>query len=188
MPRSIGRMGDHFQNLFPKLMNVPEAAVIAERVCEWMVAEELILPERSPEPVLGAEGYRPGPAAAQAAGEIYEGFFAMRTNGVEIFAKPTVFYTTDGHGEIDCPRCSSKIPDTIWLDVVDPWIAGESDGCLECPTCASRTAISQLGNMNWGFSSFGLKFWNWPGLLRAETRVALETVTGLELHSNHSKL
>ena len=165
-------MGNLFQNLVAPEIAADQAKTDAERVLAWLIAEEIVTPEMT-DCVLGADlGYPPGPLYAKATGTADPHLLSLRTNGMAIIAKRTVFHSGQGGFELVCSACKSKLqPPDGWGDAVSDWFNQSGSGELACPACgASRPIVEWQHSPPWAFGELGFQFWNWPQFTQAFIR------------------
>ncbi|MFD8234977.1 hypothetical protein ACFV20_24250 [Streptomyces sp. NPDC059696] len=169
-------MGDHFQTIVDLDAGGADAEPLARRVVEWLVAEGIVLAERTDCVLSLPEGYPPGPrwerAVDEAAADDEPG------DGLAVHAVRTVFHGWPGGLEAAvCPRCSTttRLVDDAWSMIDETW-APFSDAIetwsatgaaqVRCPACTRRVP---LGEWAWNdgyfaFAHLGFEFWNWPEL------------------------
>ncbi|MBN0044986.1 hypothetical protein JS756_12875 [Streptomyces actuosus] len=171
-------MGDHFRTVVDLDATPQQAARLAERAVRWLVAEGIVLAERT-DCVLGPPlGHPPGPHWWRAVG-------AARTDrekpfdGLAVYAERTVFHGGQGEPEaVTCPRCraSTRLITDEW-DPIDEVRAlfGDAVGtghrtgteaAVACPACAREVPLTAWGwpDDHFAFGHLGLEFWNWPEL------------------------
>ncbi|MFE9856586.1 hypothetical protein [Streptomyces sp. NPDC005780] len=172
-------MGDYFQTIVDREISAADAAPMAARIVEWLVAEEVVGPDRT-EPVIGSgPGHPPGPRhrAVVDSGGWSE---PWQAGGLEIVTTRTVFDAgqyaeASGAG---CPRCgrTTELRDEeTWDDIPgawDPfaaaeqaWLAG-GDGQVRCTHCRAESPLTDWTGMDGAFAygSLGFTFWGWPDL------------------------
>ncbi|MFE0472043.1 hypothetical protein ACFW2V_10515 [Streptomyces sp. NPDC058947] len=167
-------MGDHFQTIVD-LDASPEAAPrLAERVVDWLVAEGIVLAERTG-CVLGQPlGHPPGPNWARAVAP--EDTRWEPSDGLAVHLGRTVFHGGQGGAEaVTCARCATTtrlvtdewdMIDEAWepfARAIDTW-AGTGAAEVSCPACAHPVPLT---DWTWtddyfAFAHLGLEFWNWP--------------------------
>ncbi|MFF0030560.1 hypothetical protein ACFYS7_20635 [Streptomyces avermitilis] len=96
-------MGDHFQTIVDLDARAGEAPEFAARVVEWLVAEGIVLAERT-DCVLGRPlGHPPGPNWRRAVGENPD---LDPSDGLAVHTRRTAFDAGQGGPEsVTCPRC-----------------------------------------------------------------------------------
>jgi hypothetical protein len=143
-----------------------EADDLAERVLDWLVAAEIVRPERTDCALGEADGgHAPGPAYPSAVKEPYDGFLTQWANGLEIDLGRTVFYGKVREGDrFTCPRCASWLPIEVVVDAADEWADGGAAG-LRCLGCGATAGLNEWHwDSPWAFAMLGFRFWNWPRL------------------------
>ncbi|MFD3379813.1 MULTISPECIES: hypothetical protein [unclassified Streptomyces] len=101
-------MGDHFQTVVDVDATADEARALAARVVEWLVAEGIVLGERT-DCVLGQPlGHPPGPNWQRAVEESPDW---DPWDGLAVHTERTVFDSGQGGPEsVTCPRCETTAP------------------------------------------------------------------------------
>lgn len=167
-------MGDHFQTIVDLQATPRQAAQLAERVVEWLVAEGIVLAERT-DCVLGQPlGHPPGPNWQRAAAPEDAGWDPW--DGLAVYTGRTVFHGGQGEPEaVSCPRCgvTTRLTTDEWDLIEDVWaLFGKAidtwhktgTAQVECPACADSVP---LPDWTWAddwfaFAHLGFEFWNWP--------------------------
>ncbi len=171
-------MGDWFDHYVARALEVPDVIEQAERLTSWLLDNELIEPGLTAAP-LGGEGYRPGRRALEAIANPSD-IYALTTNGVRIVTERTVFFAFDT-SEARCPHCNAEVSSETWEAAIGPWFAGEGPGEVACSECHTQVVLCDLVMDDpWGFSNFGITFWNW-GALDEQWEQRLSTVMGQPL-------
>ncbi|MEU1573798.1 hypothetical protein ABZ519_22085 [Streptomyces collinus] len=169
-------MGDHYQTIVDLDANAAEAEPLARRVVDWLVAEGIVLAERT-DCVLGLPlGHPPGPLwgravhGADADDELWD--------GLAVHTGRTVFHGWPGGLEAAiCPRCSTTTRlvdaacatiDEAWApfgDAIRTWSA-TGTAQVRCPACARRVPLRDWAWTDdyFAFAHLGFEFWNWPEL------------------------
>ena len=159
-------MGDTYQTIVDVRATESEAAGLARRVLGWLVDHGIVVSEPS-DCVLGGEGYAPGTSYFNATRESSSHLLGLRTNGLAIETKRTVFADWENEFELLCDDCSGRF-EFCWDafgDAASEWHGATGPGMLSCPGCGSTRPISA-----WRFEppiAFGclaFTFWNWPQL------------------------
>ncbi|MER5433100.1 hypothetical protein [Streptomyces sp. NPDC002588] len=156
-------MGDSYQVIVDLDVNEAEAPRLAQRVVDGLVAEGVVLAERT-DFLLGA--HPPGPNWHHATADDLK-----PTDGLAVLTGRGVFPSGAGAPEhATCPRCATRTPlDTEgWARVSTAIAAWSETGTAElsCPTCAAATPLPDWtwDDAPFTFGHLGLKFWNWPDL------------------------
>jgi hypothetical protein len=169
-------MGDHYQTIVDLDANAADAEPLARRVVDWLVAEGIVLAERT-DCVLGLPlGYPPGPLWGRAV----DGYDADRQpwDGLAAHTGRTVFHGCPGGLEAAvCPRCSTttRLVDDGWAMIDEAWSPfAEAIGTwsatgaarVRCPACARRVPLRDWAWTDdyFAFAHLGFEFWNWPEL------------------------
>ncbi|GAB2881021.1 hypothetical protein GCM10027074_56630 [Streptomyces deserti] len=195
-------MGDYFQTIVDLDASEDEAARLAQRVVDWLVAEGIVLAERE-DCVLGQPlGHPPGPNWARAAAQ--DDADREPTEGLAVHTGRTVFDGgQDAPEAVTCPRCATTtafdaepydfMPDDegeeppgatgdgLWPHFVTAITAWQETGTatVDCPACAEPVPLPEW---TWADDCFavghlGFEFWNWPELtpeFRARTAELLD--------------
>lgn len=162
-------MGDYFQTIVDPEATGEEALALARRVLDWLVGEQVVVPERT-DCTLGEGGYAPGSAHFKAIASPGVEMLPLRTNGLEITAARTVFFSGPDSFDIVCPACDVRFesPWDGFSDAVGVWYDRSGPGMLVCPGCGMANAVTDWHyDPPFGFGDLGLTFWNWPKLSEA---------------------
>jgi hypothetical protein len=155
-------VSDCFQILADVDATAEEAAGLAESTVAWLVAEGIVLADRT-DCVVGADlGHPPGPGFRLAV-ETYADEVAY--DGLEVRTGRSVFHGVQSWVDrISCPHCGTA---TTWDDIaetVSAWVDTGS-GAHQCGACARPAG---LNDWRWdppmAFGYLGFTFWNWPPL------------------------
>jgi hypothetical protein len=160
-------MGNHFQSIVDPEATEAEAPALADRVLRWLIAEQIVVPERTDCVLSESGGYAPGPAYVKATGAPDVHVLTLRTNGMEVVSTRTVFHSGEGDLELICGTCGSRIEPKQgwWADAVGEWYDRAGPGMLACPVCGiSRPVTEWQHDPPLGFGNLGFTFWNWPML------------------------
>ncbi|WP_031478801.1 hypothetical protein [Streptomyces bicolor] len=169
-------MGDHFQTIVDLEAGPQQAPRLAERVLEWLVAEGIVLAERT-DCVLGPPlGHPPGPNWQRAVGP--DDADGDPWDGLAVYTERTVFHGGQGGPEaVTCPRCGTttrlitdqwELIDAAWApfrEAISAWHkAGEA--MVDCPACAEAVPLPDFtwADDYFAFAHLGFEFWNWPEL------------------------
>lgn len=167
-------MGDHFQTIVDRDAGADEAAGLARSVIDWLVAEGIVLAERTDCVLSQPLGHPPGPNWSHAVAE--EDARWEPSDGLAVHLGRTVFHGGQGCFEAAiCPRCSTttRLADDDWKVIDEAWTPfSEAIGTwydtgvahVPCPACSREVP---LPDWNWSddyfaFAHLGLDFWNWP--------------------------
>ncbi len=172
-------MGDYFQTIVDTEISSADAAPMAARIVEWLVAEGVVGPDRT-EPVIGSgPAYPPGPrhrAVVDSSGwsEPWE------AGGLEVVTTRAVFDAgqyAEASGA-DCPHCgrTTELRDEETWDEIpgawDPFAAAEQawladgDAPVRCTHCRAESPLTDWTGMDdaFAYGSLGFTFWGWPDL------------------------
>ncbi|PZG99314.1 hypothetical protein C1I97_24150 [Streptomyces sp. NTH33] len=167
-------MGDHFQTIVDLDVSPRDAPRSARRAVEWLVAEGIVLAERT-DCVLGQPlGHPPGPNWQRAVAE--DDGDREPYDGLAVYTGRTVFHGGQGGSEaVHCPRCAAttRLYTDRWELIVEAWTpfseaigtwhtTGAAD--VECPACAASVPLPDWAWSDdyFAFAHLGLEFWNWP--------------------------
>ena len=118
------RVSDHFQIIADVEATEVEAAVLAETLTRWLIADGVIKPDVS-DCVPGDEfGYPPGPRYSAATTRPNAHLRDLITNGVEVSTGRRVFDPGQGElGPVSCPRCDQTVllEDPVTGKLTDWW-------------------------------------------------------------------
>lgn len=167
-------MGDHFRTIVDLDASPQHAPRLAERVVEWLVAEGIVLAERT-DCVLGQPlGHPPGPNWMRAVG--LDDADRDPSDGLAVYTGRTVFHGGQGEPEaVCCPRCGVttrlitdewELIDAAWVPFRDAMGAWYETGAaqVDCPACAEAVPLSDWtwADDYFAFAHLGFEFWNWP--------------------------
>lgn len=177
-------MGDYFQTIVDKQASIDEVDNLDQKIIAWLVNSGIVLPTRT-DCVLsnGGMGYAPGPNFRDVVEILIQidpeypnkqiiidhDLESLRTNGLAVIKKRTVFHSGQGSMEIICPQCQTAFDHKTlknWSGAVDEWYGEMGEGIIACSSCGhSETVTEWQYDPPWGFGNLGFKFWNWPPLL-----------------------
>lgn len=160
-------MGDWFQSVIDPEASEAEAPALAERLLQWFIDEGIVVAVPS-DCTLGDSGYAPGPSYARAVGSPNELLLKLRTNGLEVVSKRSVFHNGGLGVELVCTSCGGRFdpPRGLWSGAVGEWYDRRGPGLLACPGCQAMRPITEWQHdPPFGFANLGFTFWNWPNLL-----------------------
>lgn len=155
-------MGDWFQSVVDPEATEAEAPTLADSVLRWLVAEGVVVPERS-DCTLGEAGHAPGPSYVKATGLPDKHLLTLWTNGLAVVSTRTVFHKGGLGFDIVCSSCGGRFepPDGLWADAVGEWYDRNGPGPLACPGCkAVRPITAWRHDPPLGFANLGFTFWN----------------------------
>lgn len=162
-----------------------EAPALADKVRQWLVEREIILPG----PPLMDEAYAPlyryGPAAARWAHEDALGHDLLCA-GLQIVTERTVFHAGEGDvGPFVCPHCGATHDDLPWSPPTEAWYEGEGDNRLTCPACGTASSIAEWRS-GWAYGHLGFGFVE--GRMLDKLGDELAALTGHRLRVVHEHL
>lgn len=165
-------MGDRFQAVVDLDAGASDAEPLARRVLDLLVAEGVVLAERTP-CVLGQPlGHPPGPHWERAVTDDWD--FAP-TDGLAVHTRRTGFTSgADLPGAALCPHCGTPTA----LDDGREWQRFDTamrtwhetgTAAVHCPACATAAPVQ---HWTWdeaplALGHLGFEFWNWPDLTDA---------------------
>lgn len=171
-------MGDYYTILVPKGDNVKNPEQTAKKGVDWLINSGIIKPIKTECVLGGIVGYQPSRNIKniferKISEEDLNSYLELKTNGLEIITKRTVFYVDGGMlDSIICPNCKANILDGDWAEFLDNWQDGGSEYMI-CDNCNHPNNISSYlflsGDENWLFSNLGFKFWNLPNVYFQES-------------------
>lgn len=170
-------MGDTFQTIVDLDASPQDAPRLAERVVEWLVAEGIVLAERTPDCVYGQPlGHLPGPNWERAVTD--QPWGRSPGDGLATYTERTVFHRGQGGMEaVRCPRCqaTTRLYTEEWKLIEDTWTpfaqaistwheTGAAD--VDCPACAEPVPLPAWiwTDDYFAFAHLGFEFWNWMEL------------------------
>ena len=174
-------MSDFSISLVPNKTEVDNKEIVRNSILDYLINRKIIRDEKSDCVLNSKGGFPPGKNVSSILiDENDNNFKSLWTNGLEIIEERTVFHTGgNGIEKIKCPKCDSDIIDSDWGNYIDYWYKGK-DNSFECPDCKKRISITNCNfEPNWGFSDFGLTFWNWPNIKESLVR-ELEEISNLK--------
>ena len=181
-------MSDHYISIVSEKTNPTDAQELAKRIVSYLTEKKIIQKELS-DCVLGSTGHRPAENFGAILEKQNEGFWDLKTNGVEIITERTVF-ENGGNGleQVNCPNCGQNQIEENWENSLDHWYTKSDSDLVKCSNCSSKNSITKFDfKPNWGFGNFGLIFWNW-GKFKSHFFTDLEKVIGTELKVVYGKL
>ncbi|AQS69060.1 hypothetical protein [Streptomyces pactum] len=162
-------MGDRFQVIVDLDAGGTDAERLARRALEWLVAEGVVLAERTP-CVLGQPlGHPPGPHWQRAVGDDWD---FEPWDGLAVHTRRTGFTSgADLPGAALCPRCGAPAPlddDATWRRFRAAMRVWHDTGAASVGCAACATAVP-VPDWSWdeaplAFGHLGFEFWNWPEL------------------------
>lgn len=177
-------MGDHFQTIADVDATAEDAEARAARVVAWLVAEGIVLPERTYE-MFGKPVYSPGPRWDEVTQWPCEG----GCDGLAVITGRTVFWGSLGSDMIPvCPHCSAAGTTAPWQEAMDAW-HGTGAGDLRCPACG---LLAPLPEWTWeddcfAFAHLGFEIWN-SAVLRPEFIAGFGRILGPRIRTVAGKL
>jgi len=158
-------VSDTFQVLVAQELGPRAAEQLVPAIIAWMVAQGVIVPERSDCVVESGLGHAPGPGATKAL-ESRHKLVWLRANGVSVSAGRRVFHAGENGISLECSACGDAFePGEEWTDAVGRWFEGDDDVSFMCPTCGQALLLKDWeGEWRWAFGNLGITFWNWPPL------------------------
>ncbi|WP_344629330.1 hypothetical protein [Streptomyces glaucosporus] len=175
-------MGDFFERIVDLEATEEEAGPLAERMVGRLVAEGVLIRERSREGVYSAgadEGYLPGPGWGRAVHGGAEAGWAPGPVAVVLGRRDHIA----GQGEyaaeaVTCPRCGTRtvvidypeVPepdDEVWRpfeEAVAVW-RRTGGGSVPCPACGVSVPVAEWDfGEDFALGALAFEFWNWPPL------------------------
>ncbi|MFI6428042.1 hypothetical protein [Promicromonospora sp. NPDC050880] len=184
-------MGTYYQWVADLDATEAHAPLLGQRVVADLVARGVLLPDRSPNAALGADGYPAGPAwgqavVASASGEQPWGLEVREGRALHDGSQFSVDAVT-------CPRCSAVRSFYGHPDVVGPtgmdedgldqfheaaneWVEGGAAD-LECRECGAAEPVERWGADGAALACLAFVFWEWDEL-RPETLGWIAEATG----------
>ncbi|GHB36928.1 hypothetical protein GCM10010377_29850 [Streptomyces viridiviolaceus] len=161
-------MGDRFQVIVDLDASEADAGRLGRRVVDRLVAEGIVLAERT-KCVLGQPlGHPPGPHWERAVTDDWD---FEPWDGLAVHTRRTGFTSgADKPGAALCPHCGASTPleDVHWQrfgTAIRTW-HDTGAATVDCPTCAHPVPVP---DWTWdeaplAFGTLGFEFWNWPEL------------------------
>ncbi|CAL9492405.1 hypothetical protein SUDANB176_03273 [Streptomyces sp. enrichment culture] len=162
-------MGDGFQVIVDLDADEADARRPARRVVEWLVAEGVVLAERTRCVPGQPLGHPPGPHWERAVTGDWD---FEPSDGLAVHTGRTGFTSgADMPGTALCPHCGAPVPlddDTAWRRFATAVRTWQDTGAaaVDCPACATAVRVQ---DWTWdeapiALGHLGLEFWNWPDL------------------------
>ncbi|MEV5314112.1 hypothetical protein [Streptomyces sp. NPDC052610] len=161
-------MGDTFQTIADPDASAQDAARLAGRVVEWLVAEGVVRPEAEPGWALSEHpAHPPGPDWHKAVTDARWG----SPEGVAVHTRHRVFHSVGAPGPhtATCPRCRATVAEddvpSRFGTAMETWHETGS-GSVDCPACAATVPLPAWtwSDDVFAFARLGFEFWNWPAL------------------------
>jgi hypothetical protein len=159
-------LGDYYQTAADLDANIQTAQVTADRLRDWMISQQIIVPTAS-DRVLGGLGYAPDKNYTLAVKQPYPILFELHVNGVEFIAKRSVFYAMGiGRISVVCSACRGAFElNDPWSEAVNEWYEDTGPALLPCAHCGAEAPITDWQHdPPFAFGNVGVTFWNWPEL------------------------
>ncbi|GGQ08539.1 hypothetical protein ACFFKE_22495 [Streptomyces mutabilis] len=165
-------MGDRFQAIVDIDACGADACRLAGRVLEWLVAEGVVLAERTRCVPGQPLGHPPGPHWERAVTDDWD---LAPSDGLAVHTRRTGFTSgADMPGAAHCPHCAAPTPldgpddDTAWQRFSTAMRIWHDTGAatVDCPACATAVPVQ---DWTWdeapvALGHLGFEFWNWPDL------------------------
>ncbi|MFD0369750.1 hypothetical protein [Streptomyces sp. NPDC059071] len=159
-------MGNHFQTLVVADATAAEAAQLARRGLDWLVAAGIVRAERT-DCVLGAPlGHPPGPAWERAVAEPdWE-----PDGGLAVHTGRQVFHAGQDAPEFAvCPGCATRtaLVEDTWQRfdaAIRVWAGGDTAAArVACPACGRDGDVTawQWHDDRFALACLGFAFWDW---------------------------
>ncbi|MEV5549551.1 hypothetical protein AB0L35_26010 [Streptomyces sp. NPDC052309] len=160
-------MGDRFQVIVDLDASEADAERLARRVVDRLVAEGIVLAERTDVPGQPL-GHPPGPHWERAVSDDWD---FEPWDGLAVHTRRTGFTSgADVPGAALCPHCGAHTPlqDAQWRRFSTAMRTWHDTGAatVGCPACARAVPVP---DWTWdeaplAFGALGFEFWNWPDL------------------------
>ena len=155
-------MAQRFQAIVCIDVEPQAAAVVGERLRDWLFREQILVPDLDADQM-----YLAGPQAAQTTsypgcGTPADGRDPLGT--ANLIIGRTIFWSEWGHN-LYCPSCRYTVEpeDDEALEAMAQWQRGEPAGEVGCPDCGLRRPLTDWDS-DWGYGNLGVEFWSWPPL------------------------
>ena len=136
-------MGDCYQVIADLDAKLEEAEVVASRLREWMIAQEIIIPAKTDCVLSETHGHAPGKNYAKAVKKESPFLFRLKTNGVHIISERTVFYAAGDKITLVCSACGARFKSNdAWSEAVDDWYKAGGVGAYPCEVCGVKEPIT----------------------------------------------
>jgi hypothetical protein len=159
-------VGDYFQTVVFKDVPLEQSLELGNKLVRWLVEQEIVIGEET-DCILSTKknGYPPAKRYQLATKQpIDKHFLLLNTNGVELITGRTVFHAGQMDFEMVCPHCQHKLKKFDECNkAIECWYQGQTINFVKCPACQQSHDLLSWQS-NYGFSSLGLTFWNWPEL------------------------
>ncbi|GAA1547142.1 hypothetical protein GCM10009730_65330 [Streptomyces albidochromogenes] len=176
-------MGDYFQTVVDIDAAPEDVEVLASRVVDWLVDEQVVLPEQTFE-MLGRPVHSPG----RRWDDVME-WPGQGADGLAVVRRRTVFWGSLGsEGAPVCPHCSAPTAETSGLDALAAWNeTGSAE--LWCPACGRSELLPEWTWQDDRFACghLGFEVWN-AARLRPEFVAELGRVLGHRVRKVSGKL
>ena len=155
-------MSDHFTSIVPVKRTILEPEKLGARLVDWL-SKQRVIDSVATDCTLGEMGYPPGENYESILQEKDSQLMNLATNGLEVITERHVFH--NGGTDLDqilCKICGADLIEEDWQTAIGGWYESSEDENLPCPKCQNTCSITEYAFVPpWGFSNFGLTFWNW---------------------------
>jgi len=159
-------MSEHYQTIADLDADSHTSEEDAHRIREWLVSERIIVRNTTDCVLSNLHGHMPGENYIVAVKKPYPQLFELRTNGVALISKRTVFYSAGNPLILVCLSCGERFEGKeSWSAAVQEWFTAKGPGLLACERCGVSVPITEWQHdPPWAFGHVGIEFWNWPPL------------------------
>jgi hypothetical protein len=140
------------------------AAEVGERLREWLLREQVLLPDLDDE-----QAHRAGPKAGLTTSCLWgeappEGLDLYPTAAAKLTIGRNIYWSEWGHN-LYCPVCQYTFEpeDDEAQEAMAQWERGEPAGEVGCPDCGLRKPLTDWDS-DFGYGNLGIEFWGWPPL------------------------
>jgi hypothetical protein len=154
-------MARRFEAIVCTDVTLQTAAEVGARLREWLLREEILLPDRDAE-----QAHPAGPRAAQTTScpcwQAPVDPDPLAT--ARLIIGRNIYWSEWGHS-LYCPVCQYTVEpeDDEALEAMAQWERGEPAGEVGCPGCGLRRPLTDWDS-DWGYGNLGIEFWHWPPL------------------------
>jgi hypothetical protein len=164
LQRTLRIMARRFEAIVCIDVTLPKAAEVGERLRQWLLREEVLLPDLDDE-----QAHMAGPKAGLTTSALWGespagGPDPHLTAAANLIVGRNIYWSEWGHN-LYCPVCQYTFEpeDDEALEAMAQWQRGEPAREVGCPDCELRKPLTDWDS-DFGYGNLGIEFWDWPPL------------------------